>query len=48
MNVTLHQILTQGAFSIFLKSLFIIAGEYGIMCMSMHALTDTRRPEHRF
>lgn len=48
MNVTLHQMLTQGAISIFLKRLFIIVGECGIMCMSMHAVTDTRRPEHGF
>lgn len=41
MNVTLHQMLTQGAISIFLKSSFIIAGECGIMCVSMHAVTDT-------
>lgn len=48
MNVTLHQILTQGAISIVLKSLFIIVGECGIMCMPMHALKDMRRSKHGF
>lgn len=48
MNVTLHQILTQGAISIVLKSLFIIVGECGIMSMTMHALKDMRRSKHGF